>query len=427
MSITAKIPETDKKRVVIIGGGFGGLKLARKLSSKFFQVVLVDRNNFHQFQPLLYQVATSGLESSAVLFPLRKIFQNHRHVHFRVAELDSVDLEQSYAITSIGNISFDYLVLATGVGPNFFGNKEIEYNALSMKTISDAIYIRNEILGNFEKALSATTRAEEDALMNVVIVGGGPTGVELAGSLAEMKKHILPKDYPELDFQKMNIYLLEGTNKLLSGMSDNASKKSREFLDKMGVIVRLETFAKGYNGESVDLGNNEFIQTKTLLWAAGVRASRIMGLPEKVYDKGGRILVDPYNRIMDIENIFAIGDVAKMASEKYQGGHPQVAQPAIQQGRMLAKNLRQLEIGKPMKPFNYRELGDLATIGRNLAVADMPFGRFSGFWAWLLWLFVHLMNLVGKKNRFFVFINWSIKYLTYDQSTRLMIKPKQRN
>jgi len=220
---------------------------------------------------------------------------------------------------------------------------------------------------------------------------------------------------------------LEGTNKLLGGMSDNASKKSREFLEKMGVIVRLETFAKGYNGESVDLGNNEFIQTKTLLWAAGVRASRIKGLPEEVYDKGGRILVDPYNRILDIENIFAIGDIAKMASKKYQGGHPQVAQPAIQQGRMLAKNLTLLEIRKPMKPFNYRELGDLATIGRNLAVADMPFGRFSGFWAWLLWLFVHLMNLVGKKNRFFVFINWSIKYLTYDQSTRLMIKPKQRN
>jgi len=294
-----------------------------------------------------------------------------------------------------------------------------------MKAVSDAIYIRNIILENFEKALSADTE-EEIALMNIVIVGGGPTGVELAGAIAEMRKFILPKDYPELDFNKLEIYLMEGTNRLLGDMSLKASERSKLFLENMGVKVRLKTIVKEYDGNIVLLDDGTSVRSEILLWAAGIKACEVKGLASDTYGKGGRIVVDEINKVQGTTNIFAIGDIAIMISEKYPAGHPQVAQPAIQQGLQLSKNLKRLQQSRPLIPFRYAEKGSLATVGRNRAVADLPFGSFSGFWAWILWLFVHLMSLVGKKNRLFVFINWSLSYFTYDQSFRLMIKPKTR-
>ena len=425
MTSIARIPDTSKKRVVIVGVGFAGLRLARSLSSRNFQVILIDKNNYHQFQPLLYQVATSGLEPAAIAFPLRKIFQNKKHIHFRVAKFLAVDQDMNCILTSIGSIQYDYLVLATGVKPNYFGNRNIEKYALSMKAVADAIYIRNIILENFEKALSADTE-EEIALMNIVIVGGGPTGVELAGAIAEMRKFILPKDYPELDFNKMEIYLMEGANRLLGDMSLKASERSKLFLENMGVKVRLKTIVKEYDGNIVLLDDGTSVRSEILLWAAGIKACEVKGLASDTYGKGGRIVVDEINKVQGTTNIFAIGDIAIMISEKYPAGHPQVAQPAIQQGLQLSKNLKRLQRSRPLIPFRYAEKGSLATVGRNRAVADLPFGSFSGFWAWILWLFVHLMSLVGKKNRLFVFINWSLSYFTYDQSFRLMIKPKTR-
>jgi len=423
MNSIARIPLTDKKRVVIVGGGFAGLKLARKLSSRYFQVVLIDINNFHQFQPLLYQVATSGLEPSAIAFPLRKIFQNMDHVHFRIAELLSIEHDVSSISTSIGTIKYDYLVLAAGANTNFFGNEEIRQNALSMKSVSDAIYIRNIILNNYEKALSASGEVEQ-ALMNIVIVGGGPTGVELAGALAEMRKYILPKDYPELDFDKMNIYLIEGSSRLVGTMSEYASTKVYQFLKSMGVMVITNTIVKNYDGKSVTMEDATILHTATLLWAAGIIVNPINGLPEQCYGKGGRVIVNRENRLVTMINIYAIGDIALMVSAEYQYGHPQVAQPAIQQGKHLATNLKRIQEGRPLVPFHYTEKGTLATIGRNKAVADLPIGKFSGFVAWLLWLFVHIMALVGKKNRLFVFFSWLFSYFTYDKSFRLLIKPK---
>ncbi len=424
MNSIARIPLTDKKRVVIVGGGFAGLKLARKLSARYFQVVLIDKNNFHLFQPLLYQVATSGLEPAAIAFPLRKIFQNRDHVHFRVAELLSVEHDISCISTSIGTIKYDYLVLATGANTNFFGNKEIRQYALSMKSVSDAIYIRNIILENYEKALSASGEVEE-ALMNIVIVGGGPTGVELAGALAEMRKYILPKDYPELDFDKMNIYLMEGSLRLVGAMSEYASAKVRQFLESMGVQVITNTIVKNYNGKVASMEDGTMLHTSTLLWAAGIKVDPINGLPQECYGRGGRILVNRENKLKTMSNIFAIGDIALMVTDEYQYGHPQVAQPAIQQGKHLATNLKRLQEGRPLIPFHYTNKGALATIGRNKAVADLPVGKFSGFLAWVLWLFVHLMSLVGKKNRLFVFFSWLFSYFTYDKSFRLLIKPKK--
>ncbi len=424
MNSIARIPLTDKKRVVIIGGGFAGLKLARTLSSRYFQVVLIDKNNFHQFQPLLYQVATSGLEPSAIAFPLRKIFQNRDHVHFRVAELISIEYGISCISTSIGTIKYDYLVLASGANTNYFGNKEIRKYALSMKSVSDAIYIRNIILENYEKALSASND-EEEGFMNIVIVGGGPTGVELAGALAEMRKYILPKDYPELDFEKMNIYLMEGSSRLVGSMSEYASTKVQKFLESMGVQVFANAIVKNYDGKVVLMEDGEIHNTATLLWAAGITVNPIKGLPGKCYGRGGRVLVNQENKMLTMSNIYAIGDIAMMVSNEYQDGHPQVAQPAIQQGKHLAINLRRIQEGKPLIPFQYSDKGALATIGRNKAVADLSFGKFSGFVAWMLWLFVHLMSLVGKKNRLFVFFSWAFSYFTYDKSFRLLIRPKQ--
>jgi len=421
------IPETEKKRVVIVGGGFAGLKFMRKINCDGYQTVMLDKNNFHQFQPLLYQVATAGLEPSAISFPVRKILQNELDVHFRIAELLEIDTKNKEISTNIGLLKYDFLVLAIGANTNFFGQQNIEKYALSMKTASDAILIRNTILENFEKALLEIEEEKISEFMNIVLVGGGPTGVELAGALAEMKKYIFPKDYPELDLSKMRIVLYEASPTLLAGMSPKASKNALRYLKNLGVEVHLETKVEDYNGSLLTTGDGKSILSKTVVWAAGVKANAVNGFEPKAFGRGGRILVDAFNKVKSYDDIFALGDLCLMETEENPNGHAQVAQVAIQQAKLLAKNLHRLKSVKPLQKFEYVNKGSMATIGRNLAVADLPFAKISGFIAWVLWSFVHLFMIVGVKNRLSIFLNWTINYFTYDQSLRLLIKPKIRN
>ncbi len=424
MDKKAYIPETKKKRIVIVGGGFGGLKLARKIPTKHYQVVLIDRDNYHQFQPLLYQVATAGLEPSSISFPLRKLLQNKNDMHFRMASFKKVYPDKNYIETDIGSLSYDYLVLATGVNTNYFGIKSIRQNAVPMKTVSEAIYLRNRILMNFEKALNESNYLDVEPLLSFVIVGGGPTGVELAGALAEMKKFVLPKDYPELDHNKMKIHLLEANKGLLAGMSEKSSKEAQKYLENLGVDIRFEAMVTDYDGETIHIKDSDPLESKTVIWAAGVAGSKTQGFPESAYARGNRIKTDPYNRMPDYPDIFVIGDLALMETEAYPKGHPQLAQVAIQQGKNLVENFISLSRGKNLKKFTYHHKGALATVGRKLAVADLPGVHLQGFTAWFIWLFVHLMQLVGIRNRFFVFMNWWWNYVLYSQSLRLLIRPK---
>ncbi|MDD5507859.1 MAG: NAD(P)/FAD-dependent oxidoreductase [Bacteroidales bacterium] len=422
-----RIPENDRRRVVIAGGGFAGLKLAMLLPAEYFQVILLDRNNYHQFQPLFYQVATAGLEPSSISFPLRKIFQKKKHIHFRVAEIIGVDPIADRIITSIGTLDYDFLVLAMGADTNFFGMEDIARNAIPMKSTSEALYIRNTILQNYEKALSTRDENEAATLMNIVVVGGGPTGVELAGALAEMKKYVLPKDYPELDFSKMKVYLFEANQVLLKGMSLQSSSMAKRYLEHLGVHVRLNSHVKSFDGNTVTLREGLEFQTRTLLWAAGILANPVEGFPPETYGRGGRLRVDEYNRVARCDRIFAIGDMAVMVTERYPTGHPQVAQVAIQQAKLLGGNLMNLVRSKPLRGFNYKDKGSLATIGRNMAVADLPRIRLHGFVAWFVWIFVHLMAILGQKNKLFIFINWFWNYWTYDQSLRLILRQEKKS
>jgi NADH dehydrogenase len=416
------IPKTELKRVVIIGGGFGGLKLARKLT-KEFQVILIDKQNYHQFQPLLYQVATAGLESSSIAFPFRKAFQKKKNIYIRIAEATSVNILENSVITNIGAINYDFLVFAQGVTTNYFGNKSIIANALPMKSIEEALQIRNKILENYESALTTENKVERKALMNIVIVGGGPTGVEISGTLAQMKNSSLPKDYPELDFSLMEISLIELSPRLLSNMSDIASRKAQKYLEKLGVKIYLNANVKDYNGTDLILPGGITINARTVIWAAGVIGHKFAGIPETAFTGNNRIKVNRYNKVEGTENIFAIGDIACMLEENYPKGHPQLAQPAIQQAENLAKNLKQLIHNKTLKEFHYKNLGTMATIGRNLAVADLPIIKLQGFFAWVIWVFVHLLSIVGVKNRLFILINWIWSYITHDQSLRLIVRP----
>lgn len=422
----ANIPDTHQIRVVIAGAGFGGLRLARHLAGNGFQVVLLDKNNFHSFQPLFYQVATAGIEPSAISFPLRKIFQGYKNIHVRMARVKKVNPEQNEIETSIGNLRYDYLVLAMGAGNNFFGNSSVSKYSLPMKSVGESLGLRNTILNNFEKALNTTDPEEQTALMNMVIVGGGPTGVEVSGALAEMKNFVLPKDYPELDFKRMVIYLIENRDRLLGGMSEKSSSRALRYVEKLGIVVVLNKMVNDFNGDTVFLSDGTTLRSHTLIWAAGIKGNTIDGLSEDTITRGGRLTVDRYNRVNGYRNIFAIGDLAYMTEEKYPGGHPQVAQVAIQQAKRLAGNFRRLGKNKEMNPFTYRDLGTLATVGRNRAVVDLAYLRFHGLLAWFFWMFIHLMAIVGVKNRLLIFINWAYYYFTYDQSLRLIIKPKMR-
>ncbi len=411
---------------MIVGAGFGGLRLARMLADRReFQVVLVNRTNYHEFQPLYYQVATAGLEANSILFPLRAVFGGCKNVHIRVTTVTQIRPADKEIDTELGPIAYDYLVMATGADTNFFGQQNIIEKALPMKSVSEAIALRNRILQNFEDALSVETDDERDGLMDVVVVGGGPTGVELCGTLAEMKRTVLPSDYPELDFEMMQIFLIESGGELLGPMSENSHKKSEEYLRELGVDVRLNTRVKDFDGRTVYMNDGTSLRTNNLIWAAGVKATPLAGLPPEVMGRGGRVLVNRYSQVEGFTDIFALGDVALMAEgEAWPNGHPQIAQPAIQQGKHLGKNLMRLAKNKPLEPFTYKDLGTMATIGRGLAVVDLPFLKFSGVLAWLTWLMVHLMAIVGVKNRLLILINWMWNYLTYDNSLRLIIRQK---
>jgi NADH dehydrogenase len=425
MALT-NIPESSLKRVVIAGAGFGGLRLARHLANHEFQVVLLDKNNYHSFQPLFYQVATAGIEPSAISFPLRKIFQGYKNVHVRMAKVRKVNPGINEIETSIGNLRYDYLVLAMGAGNNYFGMESICRFSMPMKSVGESLGMRNTILNHFEKALNTADKEEQAALMNLVIAGGGPTGVELSGALAEMKKFVLPKDYPELDFRNMSIFLVEGGQRVLGTMSEKSSAKALKYLSKLGVTVLLGKTVKDFNGNSVTLSDGSSLPSSTLIWAAGIKGNSIAGLNENTLTRGNRLVVDRFNHIAGYDNIFAIGDLAYMTEGNYPGGHPQVAQVAIQQARCLARNLRSLQQNKPLDEFSYRNLGNLATVGRNRAVVDLAFLKFQGLLAWFFWMFIHLMAIVGVKNRLMIFINWAYYYFTYDQSLRLIIKPKMK-
>lgn len=420
----ANIPEVEDRRIVIIGGGFAGLKLMRKLVKHKFQLVLIDKNNYHQFQPLFYQVATAGIEPSAISFPFRKIFQSRKNVFIRVTEVVSIDSSLNRVITKIGYINYDILVIATGAETNLFGLDHLRDFIYPMKSVSEALGLRNRIIENYEQALIIEDPSEREGLLNIAIVGGGATGVELSGAVAEMKKFILPKDYPELDFNKMHIYLLEASDYVLKGMSKESSLKAYDYLLRLGVKVWLNSRVKDYDGKNIILENDKTLRTNTLIWAAGVCGKPLEGIATPSIGRAGRLIVDEYNRVSGYENIYALGDIAYMATEKYPNGHPQVAQVAIQQADNLAKNFVDNRKGKPFKPFRYKDLGSMATVGRNLAVVDLPFVRFQGFFAWMVWMFIHLMSIVGVKNRILIFVNWLWNYFTFDQSLRLIIRPK---
>ena len=418
------IPESELPRVVIIGGGFAGVNLAKTLANKPVQVVLLDKHNYHTFQPLLYQVSTAGLEPDSIAYPLRKIIKKHRTSFFRLAMVESIDTKANMVKTNIGNLSFDYLVIATGTRTNFFGNSTIEANSMAMKKVPQALNIRSLILQNFEKATIANTSDERKAFLNFVIVGGGPTGVELAGAIAELKNHIVPRDYPDLDNRNMEIHLLEGNDRVLPPMSAHASKKAEQFLRKLGVHVHCNTFVKDYDGTSVVTNTDLKLQSETLIWAAGVTGAPVAGIKaESLIERGNRYKVNSFNQIAGYDHIFALGDIAYMETDAYPQGHPQVAQPAIQQGKLLGKNLIRLIANKPMKPFVYKDKGSMATIGRNKAVVDLKHFKFAGFFAWFVWMFIHLMALVGFRNRVIVFFNWSYNYINFDKAARLIIRP----
>lgn len=418
------LPKLDLPKVVIVGGGFAGLKLAMSLRKSAFQVILLDKNNYHQFQPLFYQVATAGLEPSAISFPLRKIFHGAANMSFRMAEAEGVDAKEKRLYTDIGHIDYDYLVLAMGADTNYFGAKNIEYFSTPMKTVSEALYIRNKIISNYERAITIEKVEDRKSLMNMVIVGGGPTGVELAGAMADLRNNVLPKDYPELNFKNMKVVLIEAGPKLLGAMSEQAQSSALRYLQELGVEVFLATKVLDYDGKEVSLEGKEPIQTQTLLWAAGIKPNRIEGFDPSQYAGNGRMLVNEYNQLIGSAGVFVLGDQCLLPGGDFPRGHPQVAQVAIQQARNLSKNLFRQEKGQTLVPFKYKDLGSMATVGRKLAVVDLPFYSFQGLFAWLTWLFVHLMAILGVKNKVFIFLDWSWNYLSFDPSLRLLIKPK---
>ena len=421
----ANIEHTDKKRVVIVGGGLGGLELAFKLVGSDFQVVLVDKNNYHQFPPLIYQVASAGLEPSSISFPFRRLFQGQKDFFFRMAEVKAVDAAGKKIATSVGDIHYDYLVLAAGARTNFFGNKEIEAATLPMKSVSEAIRLRNTILRNLEKAETEEDPVRRQALMNIVVVGGGASGVEIAGAVAEMKKNILARDYPDLDASQMHIYLVNAGKRLLAAMDPVSSARAERDLKALHVHIRQPQFATEYRDGILKTSAGLEIPARTVIWVSGICANTIEGLPVESIGHAGRILTDRFCRVKGVQDVFAIGDQSLIeGDEDYPLGHPQLAQVAMQQAKTVAENLKAARKGLAEKPFKYRNLGVMATIGRNHAVAEIGGRKFGGFAAWVLWLVVHLRSILGVKNKAFILLNWVWNYLNYKQSLRLILKAK---
>jgi NADH:ubiquinone reductase (H+-translocating) len=419
------IKETNQKRLVIVGGGFGGIELAKRLAGKDIQVVILDKHNYHTFQPLLYQVATAGLEPDSIAYPLRKLFQKSKNCIYRMAEVQKILSKDNMILTNIGKLTYDYLVIATGSKTNYFGLEHEKEEMMAMKTIPQALNLRSLMLQNFENALLTNDLEYRKELMNVLIVGAGPTGVELAGAIAEMKRYVLPKDYPELDVSMMEIHLFESAPRVLAVMSEEASAKSYAYLQKLGVKVHLKTQLNNFENNQVILPDGTLIRAETLIWTAGVKGAVIDGLPDAAV-AGSRIKVNEFNQVQGFENIFAIGDVAAMITEKTPRGHAMVAPVAMQQGHCLAKNILKLQQNQPLAAFEYNDKGSMATIGRNRAVVDLPFYKFQGLFAWFVWMFVHIMSLVGFRNKTTVLINWVYSYFTYNRALRLIIRPFKR-
>ena len=430
--MSINIQRNQKKRVVIVGGGLGGLRLAEDLYGSGMQVVLIDKNNFHQFPPLIYQIASAGIDPSSISFPFRQIFRKRKDFYFRMAEARMVDTEKKILQTSIGKIDYDYLVLAAGATTNFFGNKNIEEWAIPMKTVPEAMGLRNALLSNFERALTCATEEERQELLNVVIVGGGATGVEIAGALSEMKRYVIPYDYPDMDSSLMHIYLIEAGDRLLAGLSQESSLKAYDFLKSMGVDIQFGKMVTDYRDHKVIMKDGTEIPTRTFLWVSGIRANAMPGIDESHLGRGFRFKVDEFNRIPGVEDVFAIGDQCLQTSDAaYPNGHPQVAQVAIQQAKNLANNLKLINQGadsSELTAFRYKNLGSMATIGRNKAVVEIGKFHSQGFFAWVLWLVVHLRSILGVKNKMMVLLNWLWKYVSYNDSIRMITyatKPRE--
>lgn len=422
------IPKTNLPRVVIVGGGFAGISLARQLANKNIQVVLLDRHNYHTFQPLLYQVATGGLEPDSIAYPIRKVLKEIPNFHFRLAKVTDIEPENQIINADIGYLKYDYLVLATGSKTNFFGNKEMEKNAMVMKTVPQSLNLRSLILENFEQALLTSDINERNALMNFVIVGGGPTGVELAGALAEIKNGILPKDYPDLDIRQMQINLIQGSDRLLDAMCKKSSEKAEAFLEKLGVSIWKNLRVTNYDGYTATTNTGVTFETSTLVWAAGVMGNMPDGIDgEEIIGRSNRIRVNEYSQVVGYKNIFAIGDIALMETEAYPNGFPMMVQPAMQQGDALGKNIVRMVRNKEMVPFKFKYKGSMATVGRNKAVVDLPSFTFQGVFAWFVWMFIHLFYLIGARNRMVVFINWVYNYVRFDREARIIIRPYKKN
>ena len=412
----------NTNHIVIIGAGFTGLKIARVLNNHpNYTITIIDKNNYHQFQPLFYQVAMANLDASNISFPLRNIFEKSKNVRIRVSTVTNINTKTKLVETLNGNLHYDSLVIATGAVTNYFGNTVLEQKVFSMKSTFEALQIRNTLLQHFEDAVTANN-SKTKIVLSVVIVGGGPTGVELSGSLAEMKNESLPFEYPELNFSEMKIYLLEGTSKLLSAMSDASSNKANEYLQNLGVTVMLNTFVKEYDGKHVLLQDSTVIESTFVIWAAGVKGNIPMGINPNYISKSNQIKTDMFHRVLETKDVYAIGDVAFIESELYPKGFPQLASVAIDQAKNLAKNFIRVANNKTTLPFNYINKGSMATVGRNKAVVDLtkPTISFHGFLAWLIWMTLHLFLLISFKNRLIVFINWIYKYFTHRQSLALL-------
>ncbi len=409
----------ERKKIVVIGGGFAGMQFVKNIDPNFFDVLLIDKVNYHQFQPLLYQVATSQLDMSSISFPFRKSFQTKNNLNIRLAEVLSINSDKNIVNTNNGEYFYDYLIVATGCTTSFYGNESIKKNSFTLKSAQEAVDIRNNVLCNLEKSLNCS-KSEIKPLLTIVIAGGGPTGVELAGSFSEIKNFIIKKDFPEIDVKNVSIILLEGSDSILRAMSIKAQKYSKIYLEKMGVEVRVNTLVSNFNGEFITLSNGEKIQSKNFIWVAGIIANKIDGLENAEYVSGNRLKVDIFNKVINYDNVYALGDVANMKTSKYPNGHPQIANVAINQAKNLAKNLKSMVLNRKLKEYEYKDLGSMATVGRNKALVDVGFFNFKGFFAWVIWMFLHLMLILSVKNKLIIFINWASNYYYRDTSLRLI-------
>ncbi|MDR1742938.1 MAG: NAD(P)/FAD-dependent oxidoreductase [Dysgonamonadaceae bacterium] len=424
--MSVNIPPSDKKRIVVVGGGFAGLELVSRLKKSNYQVILVDKNNFYQFLPLIYQVATAGIEPGSILFPFRKLFHNRKDFFFRMAEVRAVNAEDKIIQTSIGKMKYDYLILAAGSVSNFFGNKNIEKESIPMKTVQEAMGLRSTLISNFERALTCASIEERNELLNIVIVGGGATGVEIAGALSEMKRVVFPKDYPDMNPNFLQIYLVEASGRLLGGMASESSQNAEKYLREMGVNVLLNTRVEDYTDYVAQLSDGVAIPTRSFIWVSGVCGTEIKYIDGDHLGRGKRIIVDEYNRVKGLDDIFCVGDQCIMLDDPaYPNGHPQLAQAAIQQANNLAYNLKNLGQNKPMKAFRYKDLGSMATVGRDKAVAEIGKFKFGGWFAWIVWLVVHLKSILGVRNKVMVMLNWVWNYFTYDRSLRFIVYAKK--